>query len=334
VRCGACLDVFDARAQAVPATGTLPRHEVPATPLLDDTPIGTAHPRLSDAGDDAGVPSEAQSGEPPLAPADVQATVDTHGALASGAPDAVMAGPLVTGPLVTGPVVEAPVGDAQGAPRFLVLDPQADEPAGNDPARRRRAVLETVPEPTPGLTPEERSQFDVLALDPEEFPAPAPRRWRLLGFAAAGLLLVAAQVLYFKVDEWSSDADIRPVYEALCVVLGCTVPTYRDPTALQGTNVVVRPHPERADLLLVDAQVLNTAPYGQAFPDLRLDLLDRDGNIVSSRVFEPDEYRGGELATMPDVPPNRPLQVSLEVYRPRAAVVNFRFELLPAPPRP
>jgi hypothetical protein len=37
---------------------------------------------------------------------------------------------------------------------------------------------------------------------------------------------------------------------------------------------------------------------------------------------------------MPDVPPNRPLQVSLEVYRPRAAVVNFRFELLPAPPRP
>ncbi len=354
VRCGACLDIFDARTHAVPLPGS--DSLVDVVPPFDAAPIGTVHPRIA-AGSDAAPAVLGTHGEAAVSvvlddPVASDPTADhvasdpaAAGVSGAGSSTSSPRQPQMDGSTTDAPADDAPAVDQSATlkaaaiqppslPRFVVLDPQAaDEVAGNDPARRRRAVLETPFELRAGLTSEERSQFDVLALDPEESFTPAPRRWRLLGIGVAGMLLVLGQTLYYKVDEWSSDPGIRPVYDGLCAVLGCDVPTYRDQAAMQGLNIIVRPHPERADLLLVDAQILNTAPYAQAFPDLRLDLLDRNGDVVSSRVFEPGDSRGGELATMPDVPSNRPLQVSLEVYRPRADVVNFRFELLPATPR-
>lgn len=327
VRCGACLEVFLAREHAVaPVTPPRPPASAGGTAEVradaaalgegfDDAPIGSAHPQRS--------AWPAGTAEPPPSGSD-------GGHSAGPAPSTAAGG--------------AAEGDAGGSAtqderpatlRFQVLAPQPSSPLQvgehpeRDPARRRRSVLDGDLEP--GLSTDQRSQFDVLALDPEDLYAPPRRVGRAIAIAAAGALFVLAQALYFKAQEWASIPSVRPVYEGLCWALGCTVPMYRDPAAMRGTNVVLRAHPERPDLLLVDAQIVNSAPWGQAFPDIRLDLLDASGNIVSSRVFEPSEYRGGELATMPDVPPNRPLQVSLEVYRPRVNVVHFRFELMPAP---
>ncbi len=213
--------------------------------------------------------------------------------------------------------------------RFMVLEATRDAAAAPlDPAARRRPVLEG--ELEPGLSSMQREQFTRLATDLlEPSPAPQPKRWRWLLLLGGVTLLLVAQLLYFQVDRWSSVAAIRPVYAGLCSVLGCTVPLYRDDKAMRSANVVVRPHPERSDVLLVDAQVINKAPYPQAFPLLQIDLLDRNGQIISSRVFAADDYRTGELATMPDVPPNRPVQISLEVYRPREHVSSYHFQLLP-----
>ena len=213
--------------------------------------------------------------------------------------------------------------------RFMVLEPLREASAApSDPTTRRRAVLEG--ELEPGLSSAQREQFTRLSSDPVEPPSvPQPKRWRAIALLAGVTLLLLAQLLYFQVDRWSSVASFRPVYTGLCYVLGCTVPLYRDDKAMRSANVVVRPHPERSDVLLVDVQVINKAPYPQAFPQLQLDLLDRSGQIITSRVFEADDYRTGELATMPDVPPNRPLQISVEVYRPRENVSSYHFQLLP-----
>ena len=314
VRCGACLEVFVAR-DVVEA----------ASPADQDALIEAAAVETLRA--DATTPAEVGL---PLAET---ASPGAQRALTSTTPEdeaaQVVVAPAVDSATAHGHAPSSSAVESPGRHRFMVLELPRDHAAAPiDPATRRRAVLDG--ELEPGLSSSQREQFDHLAPDPlEALPTPQTKRWRWLALLGGVLLLLVAQVLYFQVDRWSSVPAIRPVYTGLCYVLGCTVPLYRDAKAMRSENVVVRPHPERGDVLLIDAQVINKAPYPQAFPLLQIDLLDRSGQIISSRVFEADDYRTGELATMPDVPPNRPLQISVEVYRPREDVASYHFQLLP-----
>ena len=317
VRCGACLEVFVAK-DVLEAASPAGQDAAPETPDADTMSADAPTPEAVGALETVGA---------------LQADAATLAVPSTASPEVAAQVVVVPATDTTPALEQAPSSASVASPRahrFMVLEsPRDAATAPIDPATRRRAVLEG--ELEPGLSSAQREQFSRLATDPlEPVPAPAPKRWRWLALFGGVTLLLLAQVLYFQVDRWSSVASIRPVYSGLCYVLGCTVPLYRDDKAMRSANVVVRPHPERGDVLLVDAQVINKAPYPQAFPLLQIDLLDRSGQIISSRVFEADDYRTGELATMPDVPPNRPLQISVEVYRPRENVSSYHFQLLPA----
>ena len=304
VRCGACLEVFVANDVQGGVDAQPDDHgENPRSTMLD----ASDHETRSAAA--AAAATAVNAGESAV-PANAMAPMPAPVAAASD-------------------IADVPDAQSLRQHRFMVLEPRNETTsAPADPTTRRRPVLEG--ELEPGLSSVQRAQFNYLANDSlEPQLAPQPSRWRWVGLVAAAALLLVAQLLYFQVDRWSSVAAVRPVYSGLCLVLGCSVPIYRDDKAMRSENVVVRPHPERSDVLLVDAQVINKAPYPQAFPQLQIDLLDRSGQIISSRVFAADDYRTGELATMPDVPPNRPLQISVEVYRPRENVSSYHFQLLP-----
>jgi predicted Zn finger-like uncharacterized protein len=131
------------------------------------------------------------------------------------------------------------------------------------------------------------------------------------------------QITYFKFDYFSRVEPYRTAYTFICPVLGCKVPTLVDRTQISAYNLVVRNHPEAKNALIVDAIILNKAPFPQPFPDIVLAFSTIDETPVASRRFTPKEYLGGELAGMDHIPIKQPVHITLELADPGPTAVNY-----------
>jgi predicted Zn finger-like uncharacterized protein len=95
-------------------------------------------------------------------------------------------------------------------------------------------------------------------------------------------------------------------------VVPATVPANRLHGAIQGrhrkiksSNLVVRSHPEFNGALVVDAIIYNRATFSQPFPLLELRFADLNGHLIASRRFKPGEYLSGDLEGMAKCPRRR-----------------------------
>jgi predicted Zn finger-like uncharacterized protein len=162
---------------------------------------------------------------------------------------------------------------------------------------------------------------------PVEFTARRMRRWyqqKLWSTLVVIMsLLLLFQVAYFKFDYFSRVEPFRTTYLFTCPLLGCKVPPMVDILAIETTNLIVRNHPKIADALLVDAILINKAPFEQPFPDLILSFSKIDETPVASRRFTPKDYLGGELAGMKYIPERQPVHISLEIADPGSEAVNY-----------
>jgi hypothetical protein len=165
----------------------------------------------------------------------------------------------------------------------------------------------------------------VFAKKPVDWP-------RRVARAAAGWLLAAAlaallvlQVLVADRARLAADAQWRPRLEALCGVLGCTLPPWREPGALRVTSREMRPHPSVPGALLVTASFANDARFPQAWPQLELSLTDLDGQALGLRRFTPAEYLGS--APRSDlIAPGQSAIVTLEIADPGMRALAYRIE--------
>lgn len=162
---------------------------------------------------------------------------------------------------------------------------------------------------------------------PVEFTAKRMRRWyqrklwSTLAILMAALLFV--QVAYFKFDYFSRVEPYRTAYLFVCPVFGCEVPTLIDTAQILATNLIVRNHPEMENALMVDAILINNAPFEQPFPDLTLSFSKLDETPVATRRFTPKEYLAGELAGMQYIPERQPVHITLEISDPGPDAVNY-----------
>ncbi|WP_027329574.1 DUF3426 domain-containing protein [Marinimicrobium agarilyticum] len=150
------------------------------------------------------------------------------------------------------------------------------------------------------------------------------RRWLWPGLAALAIVLLVLQVAWLQFDRLSRLEPYRSVYGAICPLVGCELPTLIDRSQIRAYNLVVRNHPEREGALIVDAILLNTAPFDQPFPDLVLEFSELGGDTVAARQFSPDEYLSGELAGREIMPANQPVHLTLELVDPGEEAVNYR----------
>ena len=161
---------------------------------------------------------------------------------------------------------------------------------------------------------------------PVEFTAKRIRKWQHRLWPTLSLIALVAllvQIAWFKFDYLSRIEPYRSAYQQLCPWLGCQLPTLIDTHSIKAYNLVVRSHPDKANALMVDAIILNTAPFDQPFPDLVLAFSDLDGKPLAARRFTPKEYLGGELAGKELMPKNQPIQLSLDLVDPGADAVNY-----------
>ncbi|MGE6334819.1 DUF3426 domain-containing protein [Stenotrophomonas sp. NPDC077659] len=162
-----------------------------------------------------------------------------------------------------------------------------------------------------------------LGVRPRALPAP---RWHWAVVAALALLLVLQSVLADR-TRLAADAGHRPWLSALCGVLRCSLPAWREPTALTMTSREIRPLPGQAGVLQVQASIRNDARWAQAWPDLRLSLADADGRVIGTGVFPPAQYLG-ENPGAALLEPGQSARIAFRVQEPAAATVAFTFEFL------
>lgn len=163
---------------------------------------------------------------------------------------------------------------------------------------------------------------DIEPADLEPATPLRKRHWIPVATVVATLALVA-QMFWSQRDEWSADPSVRPIYEFGCRLLFCELAPLRAVDAIYSKNLVVREHPDVEDALMIDALVINGAPFEQPYPVIELRFSSIDGRTVAGRRFQPAEYLAGEAAGAKMIGPNTPVHISLSIKDPGADAVNY-----------
>lgn len=152
---------------------------------------------------------------------------------------------------------------------------------------------------------------------------PSPWRWWLAAFLLLAVLLAIVPIA--DRDALAADPDWRPRVEAICNVVGCTLPPWHEPTAFKTTASEFNPHPSVKGARLVTVSFRNTADFAQAWPLLELTAADINGRVVGKRRFRPQEYLGGAPESSL-LQPGQSASATLEVVDPDAVtwVIEFR----------
>lgn len=132
------------------------------------------------------------------------------------------------------------------------------------------------------------------------------------------------QLLLAQRAELAAQARWRPVVAAVCGILGCELPPWREPTAFTMLGRNVQPKAGMAGVLTVNASFRNDARWSQPWPTIVLILSDIDGRQVGQRAFAPAEYRDRDSTEL--LMPGQSATVQLDVIEPAPRIVAFTFD--------
>lgn len=180
------------------------------------------------------------------------------------------------------------------------------------------------------ITPVSERSLDVLE-EIESRSAIEKRRGLIRTLAALSTialltLTLIGQYLYANRAAMAQDLDTRPWIEALCAVTGCEVPLLHKPQYIKLVDRDIRSHPKHKEALLVEAEMVNEAPFVQAYPILKLTLHDITGKVLSGRSFTPEEYLPRNIDPKTGMAPGKHLKVILVLKDPGDEAVGFEFE--------
>jgi predicted Zn finger-like uncharacterized protein len=317
VRCGACLTVFHGVEHLTLESAQAYADDDQARQALDDV--------LDELAGDA---AEPPGSGPRETPAETPAKGPAGAAAAVPFRDRQRQAP----PIFAG--FEEPEGESEGeseeadiTPTFQVVDGPS-ETIADTTSEAPSVPPEDAAEPAaaaPASRPGAREGPAAATTDKEPlvFGERPPRRPLIWVGIALGLVLLTAQVLWYRFDDWAKDPQWQRVYGPLCQVLGCELPQQRDHSLLVTRNLAVRTHPSEADALQVNAMIVNRADFPQPFPVLELRFTTVRGTLVAGRRFEPAEYLGGDAAGMDMMPPRTPVQIELTMDDPGPEAVNY-----------
>jgi len=141
--------------------------------------------------------------------------------------------------------------------------------------------------------------------------------------AVVVVLLGITQFIYLSRSDLARYPQIRPLVELVCTLAGCEIPLLRAPDQLELISAQIREHPQDKTLLLAHATFANRAPFPQAYPILRLDLIDVNGIIIATRHFQPEEYLDDSFDIEAGIQPDQSVEVELEIADPDGTAFGF-----------
>ena len=221
-----------------------------------------------------------------------------------------------------------PHGDAAATPFPDPVKEQHADAANSSEAIRARALkMKLKDEQAPEQFAAENLASLQAVATPVQLHSDSPTRWgrTLTLLLSAGLLgmSLAGQHLWRNQEFYSQQARWRPLLEWVCADRGCDLPLYDDLPAIEPSNLSVRSHPNRADAIMVQVQIRNTAPFEQAFPVMIVGFNTADNELIALREFSPAEYLQGELPESATMPVMAPVPINLSLMDPGEDAVNY-----------
>ena len=147
------------------------------------------------------------------------------------------------------------------------------------------------------------------------------------------LTVLLAQAGWFHYEKLSKYPAINHIFQLACEKLKCTLPKLEAISKIKSQNLIVRSHPTTAKALIIDTVIVNTAHFSQDFPDIALYFSDINKQVIAQRLISSTEYLSGELLSWKEIPSHQPIQVSLEIIDPGKKAVNYSIQFFIAKPQ-
>lgn len=358
VRCGACLEIFQALEvrMPAPAPATDPGAVEPesAENNMPRGPDTLDEPDLEALGLDDSIIAElnpASRHEPGLS--EPEQAADLTAATTTAANDSL--GDLHADFLATTPArdfgpehvtrqvdlhIDSPTAEAADGHGIALasqpgnpvpLHPEAASTSA-DAADDYQGNVDLDPASDPRREPVISALAAVDLLGDELFQEPLARRprrrWLWGTLCLLALLALPAQFLFYNFDALARDQRTRPLLESLCLLAACEVPARVDISRLRSANLLVRTDAEFPNALAIDVILYNRADFAQPFPILQMQFTDAGGRTVASRRFRPEEYLSGELAGIQLMPPQTPIHVALSMLNPGPQASGYSLEFV------
>jgi len=146
---------------------------------------------------------------------------------------------------------------------------------------------------------------------------------------SALLLLLASLAgglyVYRERDSLYTHQYIRPLLEAGCSVLNCSLPEPSNLAAIKVLKRAVFSHPSIENALIINLGIVNEAAFKQRYPILEIRLTDRSGGLVVKNDFLPTDYldtwREGDTLDA-----GKRLDISLTVEDPGSTATSFELD--------
>jgi predicted Zn finger-like uncharacterized protein len=336
VRCGRCMQVFNALAELAPEPAPLDTESVPqstAQPVqihapvemaVSDTPL-TVEP-LSPEAVAIELPSDV------VADTAVEAEPETEAApdpVAEPEPAAASEAVAALQDMSSHDSLPESVGDDAGAVA------NAGEAGDNLDAGIPDAVaaVEAAPEQ---VTADTQADADnPFVQTPVNESSADPRR---RGFAVAGavlLMLLAGQAVFFYRSEVAARYPLaRQWLASLCVQAGCTVTLPQQPQSIliEASDLQVS-DPANPNRIQLTATLRNHAGHDVAYPALDLVLTNVNDHTLARRIFLPEDYLAGGRDVRAGIPANAEMTVRLALETGNLGAAGFRLAVLSAPAR-
>ncbi|WP_446808066.1 zinc-ribbon and DUF3426 domain-containing protein [Methylomonas sp. 2BW1-5-20] len=136
------------------------------------------------------------------------------------------------------------------------------------------------------------------------------------------LSLLAAQVIYFEGYRLCMQSQLRTALEKLCAAVACQLPIYKKLDDLTVTHGALHLQANRS--YLFTAALSNQSPFSQAAPNLKLTLLNFNGQPTAERVFSAPQFLVGSATLAAE----QTVEIHLNFVAPNLAVGGYILTLL------
>jgi len=357
VRCGACMNIFDAVAYSISKVGTkktqtTASQDTPKPPSSDSPPVELEESILNNEDLFADNPEEDQeeagySGSPKVTDSfntvflelddRRENTQDPYSTSFSSLDEE----PSIDQATPKDPIDESwtqnILNDMESETADKIEPHISNTETPNQASQNHNAFMTDMPEP-PDTLPDSSTQHDQMNYEHANFnfqqdSDPNQRHWFMSVifalFNTALVIVLLAQVSWYHYEKLAKYPAISSIYLLACEKLSCTLPKLEDISKIKSHNLIVRSHPTTRKALIIDTVMINEASYGQAFPDIALYFSDINKQVIAQRLIHPDEYRAGELLDWPKMPTMQPIHISLEIIDPGKEAVNYTLEFFP-----
>jgi len=316
VRCGHCLQIFNARPSFVPEQPS-PQLELP----MPDEPVAPAEelpadePHATEAGQ---IADEIETVEE-ITPVEKTGPAEE----AVSAEETVLTEAIAPADEATAAGTEPPETPHDDLLDFNQPAAAAVEPEGEAPPAAPHADDEPV-----ALTLAEQV---AIVQDEDESELPPPPKYRRWPWAVAALLLLlvllAQATYFFRVELAARLPGLKPALTGSCQLLRCSVPLPQKTSLMSIESSDLEADPAHENQIALNALLRNRAPYAQAFPNLELTLSDTQDKPLARRIFKPKDYLPPLENEKTGLLPNHELSVKLYLYTADLRPIGYRLVL-------